>query len=167
MSFAVLNSGFVLKINNKWLKNVLLVPKVGSKFEVFNDFNYFYHYQDTELTWNTTDPYFTSCFEESVLSSVPVVFLLLFCLVDVNNIFAAKKVKKRDFKPEFNKCIGTKSLLIFGLIVTYIVHFVRLWATLPESTVFYGTDYFSPAIHLIGYVRIRFLFFFQINQYNS
>ena len=37
----------------------------------------FFGWQDPQVSWNTTDPDFTPCFQKTVLSWIPVAFLLL------------------------------------------------------------------------------------------
>ncbi|OXA41467.1 Canalicular multispecific organic anion transporter 2 [Folsomia candida] len=81
-----------------------------------------YKLQDRKVTWDTTDPYFTPCFENTVLTWLPAAFLVSFAFFDINFSLNSRKREGLPWNP-IN--IG-RSLLSIGLLVVGVVHLILL-----------------------------------------
>lgn len=114
---------------------------------------YFSFSQNTTLSWNTTNPELTDCFQKTVLVWVPCAYLWLAAFLDAYYILNSKE-----------KNIPWNPLNITKLIVTcllMVLKFVDLGVTVhkasaDESDVF-NADYFSPILKIATFVSTWFL----------
>jgi ATP-binding cassette subfamily C (CFTR/MRP) protein 1 len=102
---------------------------------------------NSSLSWYTSDPDLTKCFERTVLVWVPCVFLWTFSSLEVYYILHSKK---RDIPWNWvnvSKLLGTA--VLFVLTVTDLVTSINS----SESDT-YNVDIYTPIIKLLSFVSI-------------
>ena len=72
--------------------------------------------QDDQVTWNTTEPDFTPCFQKTVLSWIPVAFLLLLAPL---KLYSHCHLKDRAIKWNWLNCSKMVTETLCGLIYHY------------------------------------------------
>ncbi|VEN40411.1 unnamed protein product [Callosobruchus maculatus] len=102
------------------------------------------------LSWNTTDPDVTRCFEKTVLVWIPCFFLWTFSALEVYYIISSKK---RNVP--WNWLNITKLTIILALIVLTLVDLVTAFKSAASSdSVVYSVDIYSPLIKIFTFVSI-------------
>ncbi|XP_021964848.1 multidrug resistance-associated protein 1 isoform X1 [Folsomia candida] len=104
---------------------------------------------DRKVTWDTTDPYFTPCFENTVLTWLPAAFLVSFAFFDINFSLNSRKREGLPWNP-IN--IG-RSLLSIGLLVVGVVHLILLQKYEETSKV----ENVAVIVRLVSYILALFL----------
>lgn len=105
-------------------------------------------FQNTTLSWNTTDPDLTRCFERTVLVWVPCVFLWTFSSLEVYYILHSKK---RDIPWNYlnmSKLLGTA--VLFVLTVSDLVTGFK--SETSSESAFQNVDIYTPIIKLLSFV---------------
>ncbi|OXA39170.1 multidrug resistance-associated protein 1 [Folsomia candida] len=104
---------------------------------------------DRNVTWDTTDPYFTPCFESTVLTWLPTAILGLFSFFDINFSLTSGKREGLPWNP-IN--IG-RSLLNTCLLVAGVIHLILLQKYEETSAV----ENVAVIARLVSYVLALFL----------
>ncbi len=101
-----------------------------------------------ELSWKTENPYFTQCFEDTVLVWIPCGFLWLFIPMDIYYANTAKA-----YKIDWNVLNVSKSLIC---VLLTILQLILLYPALfpPENhPEIYPVELLTPAVKSVTYVR--------------
>lgn len=118
------------------------------------------YFQNATLTWYTSNPNFTACFEKTVLLWIPCLFIWLFAGVD---IYFMTNSKKRNIPSNW---INTSKLVMNGILL--ILVFVDLLTSFNNSSkvVIYDVDIYSPIIKAITLVSINYIvnYWFKCNN---
>ncbi|CAH1990666.1 unnamed protein product [Acanthoscelides obtectus] len=109
------------------------------------------------LSWNTTDPDITKCFEKTVLVWIPCFFLWTFAALEVYYILSSKK---RNVP--WNWFNISKLTIIVALIVLTLVDLVTAFksAASSESAV-YSVDIYSPLIKIFSFALATVLLYYN------
>lgn len=109
--------------------------------------------QNTTLSWNTTNPELTECFQKTVLVWVPCIYLWLAAFLDAYYVLNSKE-KNIPWNPlNITKLIVTCLLIVLKFVdLGVAVH----RASADENNVF-NADYFSPALKIATFVSTLFL----------
>lgn len=125
------------------------VPVVILKI-IFNC--YFLLPQDTALTWNTTHPDLTKCFEKTVLVWAPCIFFWIFSSLEV---FYIVNSKNKDIPWNF---LNVSKLLINCLLiilsVTDFATAIKFINDGHESV--HNVDVYTPVVKILTFVSITF-----------
>ncbi|RWS04145.1 canalicular multispecific organic anion transporter 2-like protein, partial [Dinothrombium tinctorium] len=111
---------------------------------------------DYQLTWNTTNPYFTSCFEETVLFWIPCSFLWIFAPLEVHKI-----------RTSHSKQIPWKLTGIFKIVLSLLLIIFSLFemshALLRyfRNELVYPVEYYTPFIKFLTFILVTVLMLFH------
>ncbi|KAL3269849.1 hypothetical protein HHI36_008907 [Cryptolaemus montrouzieri] len=108
---------------------------------------------DTSLSWNTTDPDLTSCFERTVLAWLPCAFLWIFSFLEV---FYILNSKNKDVP--WNWLNGSKLFITLFLCVLSIVEFIL---NLSSNRVLYSVDIYTPVIRILSFALSALLLIYN------
>nr|CAH7765033.1 unnamed protein product [Callosobruchus chinensis] len=109
------------------------------------------------LSWNTTDPDITRCFEKTVLVWIPCFFLWTFSALEVYYIINSKK---RNVP--WNWLNITKLTIILALIVLTLVDLVTAFKSAASSdSVVYSVDIYSPLIKVFTFALVTVLVYYN------
>lgn len=100
------------------------------------------------MTWNTTDPDLTPCFQNTVLIWSPCIFLWTFSLLEAYYLINSKR-KNIPYTWKFI----SKGVLTAALIVLSIVDLSVAIHNSNYTTVF-NVDYYTPFIKIITFVSL-------------
>ncbi|XP_077284669.1 multidrug resistance-associated protein 1-like [Arctopsyche grandis] len=100
---------------------------------------------DEDLTWNTNDPYFTPCFEKTVLVWSPCVFLWVFSFMEFSYL---RNSKERNVPLSYINL--TKLLITFLLLVLTIVD-IGLAIDKSSAQDVPNVEFVTPAIKIISF----------------
>lgn len=107
--------------------------------------------QNSSLTWETDHPKFTDCFQQSVLSWIPSIFLLSFSTLEVGNI---KKSRYWNIPWSIYNVTKLAALIVlFALSITDLMMAVNIFGLKNTP----GVLLLSPLITAVSYVRLNFL----------
>ncbi|XP_076338372.1 multidrug-Resistance like Protein 1 isoform X1 [Tachypleus tridentatus] len=120
---------------------------MAAKLEVFCGTSAFW---DPELTWNTTTPDFTACFQKTVLLWIPFGFLWM--MAPLETYYLLKSTSR--FIPwtgiNVSKLVITSALAILALAdLSYSVHRHVSWGWDVPSA-----DYYAPFIKLVSFLLV-------------
>lgn len=107
-----------------------------------------YHHhdrQDSDLTWNTTDPDFTTCFLQTALAWAPTVVLVVLAPFD---LYSATTNKYSNIP--WNWLNITRLLINLGLAVLMVADVIV--ASTWSSTDLYDVHIVTPAVKLLAFV---------------
>ncbi|KAK9886056.1 hypothetical protein WA026_014839 [Henosepilachna vigintioctopunctata] len=104
---------------------------------------------DSQLSWNTTDPDLTSCFERTVLVWTPIALLSVFSFFEVHYSLNSKA---RNIPWNFLN-VSKLSITLF-LCVLSIAELINNYNSIREL---YGVDVYTPLIKLLGFGLSSFL----------
>ncbi|XP_018335867.1 multidrug resistance-associated protein 1 isoform X1 [Agrilus planipennis] len=108
------------------------------------------------LTWNTDDPDFTKCFEQTVLIWVPCLFLWIFTSLEV---FYIANSKNQDIPWSI---INILKLLTTGaLIVLTITDLITTISNSGEENPIYNVDISTPVIKLLSFILSAILVYYN------
>jgi ATP-binding cassette subfamily C (CFTR/MRP) protein 1 len=106
-------------------------------------------FKDESLTWNTTDPYFTRCFEETALIWGPCGFIIAGAFIDIG--FSLRS--KRDALPwGFLTLIKTAVCCALSALAIFQLAKVGSYNDEGDSSN-KSVDILAPALRLASYVR--------------
>ncbi|XP_044754616.1 multidrug resistance-associated protein 1 isoform X3 [Coccinella septempunctata] len=108
---------------------------------------------DTSLSWNTTDPDLTVCFERTVLLWIPCVFLWSFSFLEVSYILNSKN---KDIP--WNWLNVSKFILTLFLCVLSAVEFI---VNLISDKELYNVDIFTPGIKILSFALSALLLLYN------
>ena len=99
------------------------------------------------MTWNTTDPELTSCFQQTVLIWTPCAFLWFFALLE---LYYIKNSKDKNIPWSF---LNISKLCLNGFII--ILTIVDLGMAVSEQDVeaIYPVHIYTPLIKIFSFVR--------------
>ncbi len=104
--------------------------------------------QDYQLTWNTSNPDLTPCFEKTVLVWAPCGFLWLGSILDIYYSYANKSRQIPRSPLNVAKIIVTLLLIILDVIMLQEAIFPR------EADYIYPVDLVSPVVKISTYVSV-------------
>lgn len=102
-------------------------------------------FQDRNLTWDTEDPFFTPCFEETVLVWIPATFILAFAVFDIQ--FSLYSPRQKDPIP-WNAVTVLKCSINLALGIVAVVNLIKIWSY-PDSQ---SDDSLASGVRLVSYV---------------
>ena len=111
------------------------------------------------LTWDTTDPHFTRCFQDTILAAVPTAALL----TTLPGWYWLNRHRRKTQRVNWTEWVGKirySKLMKFkcglsGLLILHtIFEFVRRWYTQPEI---YPSDVTATALPMITYILTIFI----------
>ncbi|RWS03367.1 ABC transporter-like protein, partial [Dinothrombium tinctorium] len=111
---------------------------------------------DSNRIWNTTNPFFTSCFEDTVIKWIPCLFLWLF------TPFEIYRIRHSD-----GKCIPWtianifKIMLLFLLVINSLLEMSFALIRYSHEQIVYPVEYYSPFIMLITFILVLVLVLYQ------
>lgn len=102
--------------------------------------------QDSNKTWHTEDPFFTSCFEMTILVWIPCVLLFVFCPLD---IYYMKCSKYANIPWGF---INISRLAIPTVLICLCIVDLAMVASLRDEFNLHDVYMVTPAVKLITFV---------------
>ncbi|XP_021950748.1 multidrug resistance-associated protein 1 [Folsomia candida] len=100
---------------------------------------------DRNLTWDTSDPFFTPCFEDTVLIWAPAAFLLAFAIFEIKSSLQSPR---RSDRVPWNAFTIIKCLDILALCAVAIVNLVKV-LSYDESR---SVDTLASVVRLVSYI---------------
>ncbi|KAJ8688541.1 hypothetical protein QAD02_024336 [Eretmocerus hayati] len=101
---------------------------------------------DSKITWNTDDPDFTECFEETILLWIPCAFLWILAPFE---FYKFRKSKSRDIP---QTCLSiTKVFLTLILIILSISNLIESISSQWSGNIVYNVDYITPGTRMITF----------------
>lgn len=125
-------------------------------FEVKLIENSFYFVQDLNVTWYTTDPDLTQCFEQTVLVWFPCAFLWLFTPLE---LFYIKNSINRNIPYGF---FNVSKLLVTGSLIFLTIVDLAAASMNNAFEAVYPVSYITPFIKIATFVSISICFFFVV-----
>ncbi len=113
--------------------------------------NFLFKNQDWNLTWYTENPDFTPCFERTVISNIPCLFLLVFSFADIYLSYHSKS-RSIPWSPLNCAKIIVALILVLLEVMTILVTRVILPTWLPWYQP-YSVDLYIPVIRAITLVN--------------
>lgn len=111
---------------------------------------------NTSLTWNTTDPDFTPCFQKTVLLWTPCIFL---CLLSPLELVFIRKFPKRALDRNIQNIAQTFFMLV--IILTQVIEYFHILYEHYEEKEIASVDFYSPIIAFITFVLCFILMLLQ------
>ncbi|KAK4875040.1 hypothetical protein RN001_011462 [Aquatica leii] len=102
---------------------------------------------DSSITWDSDNPDFTKCFEETVLVWIPCIFLWIFAGLDVYYI---KCSQNKNIPWNFFNI--SKLALIFVLITLTLIDLLSLIKAIESSHIIYNVQICTPIIKILTWV---------------
>lgn len=109
--------------------------------------------QDSNKTWHTEDPFFTSCFELTILVWVPCVLLFVFAPLD---IYYIKSSKYANIPWGF---VNITRLAIPALLICLCIADLSMAAWLRDELNLHNVYMVTPVIKLITFVSVAVVHF--------
>lgn len=106
-------------------------------------------FQDSNLTWNTTDPDFTPCFLNTVLVYAPCIFLAVLAPLDIHY---ARNSKYSNIPWSWSNCTR---LLLNVLLMAIAVADIVMAATWENADELFDVHLVTPAVKIITFVRVQ------------
>nr|CAD7444835.1 unnamed protein product [Timema bartmani] len=104
------------------------------------------HHSDTNLTWNTTDPDLTPCFQKTVLVWIPCSFLWLFSSLETYYILHSKTKNVPWNWLNISKIILTALLIVLSIADVGLVASRR-----SNEFETFSVDYYTPIIRMVTF----------------
>lgn len=119
------------------------------------------YFQNLNLTWYTTDPQFTDCFQQSVLAWIPCAFLWLFAVIDVHTSLTSRSRNIPWTALNISKISIITILMIFQIIeLAYHVYL------LTNNYSIQSVERYTPIVRILTFVR-NFLSLIYYYYYSS
>ncbi|KAJ8721589.1 hypothetical protein PYW07_002364 [Mythimna separata] len=100
---------------------------------------------DSNITWYTDNPDFTTCFQKTVLVWTPCVYLWLAALIDIYHILSSK-----EGNIPWNKLNISKLVITCLLVILQIVNLVRVtYESSREGNYISDADFYDPVVKLL------------------
>ncbi|XP_054263384.1 multidrug resistance-associated protein 1 isoform X4 [Macrosteles quadrilineatus] len=111
---------------------------------------------DSNLTWFTTDPDFTPCFEKTVLAWIPCLFLWVFSSLEVYYLLNSK------YKYVPWCCLNIcKFALVLVVLAHCVADFIFAVVNILHHKPVYSVDIYSPAIKFVSFCLAASLLWFN------
>lgn len=107
--------------------------------------------QNSELTWFTTDPDFTSCFLQTVLAWVPCVYLFVAAPFDIHTSYTSK-YSDIPWSPQ-----NIFRIIVNIILIAFSLSDLIVASTYEGDQLLFDVHYVTPAIRLLTFVSIYIL----------
>lgn len=108
--------------------------------------------QDANITWYTEDPDLTPCFQNTVLTWIPCIFLWIWSIYQIY-VSINSKTKNIPWNALNLMKVGFSSLLI--LIQVLEIAFLLINSRGHDLNYVYAVEYVSPGLKLISFVSFK------------